>query len=71
MYKLLNEGDGNFTIQRVSDGAYIPRSLDNRDYYKFLQDVKVNTTSIIDIGDFDIPSWVQTAADAAPLQETP
>ena len=120
MYKL-NE----HSIQRLSDNASIPIADGNRDYQQFLQDVKVNTISIVEGEDVispdyaalrtgvdgyastgdqlgmiaagdgshathvaavktafpksntgsitvaDVPSWVQTAADAAPLQETP
>ena len=43
MYKLNEE-----TIQRLSDNAFIPQDAGNRDYQQFLQDVKVNTISIVE-----------------------
>jgi len=124
MYKL-NKYEDSYSIQRLSDNACVPRDDGNRDYQQFLQDVKVNTTSIVagedvispdyvalrtgvdgyaSTGDqlgmiaagdgshathvasvktafpksntgsttvADVPSWVQTAADAVPLQENP
>ena len=120
MYKL-NED----SITRLSDNAFIPQAEGNRDYQQFLQDVKVNTISIVEGADViapdyvalrtgvdgyastgdqlgmiaaggtthadhvaavktefpksntggttiaAVPDWVQTAADAAELQESP
>ena len=121
MYKLTEYG----SIQKLSENTFFSRAEGNRDYQQFLQDVKVNTISIVEGADViapdyvalrtgvdgyastgdqlgmiaagdgshathvasvktafpksntgsttvsDVPSWVQTAADAAPLQETP
>jgi len=53
MYKL-NKG----SIKRLSDGASIPKSEDNRDYQQFLQDVKVNGTSIVEGSDVVEPDYV-------------
>lgn len=47
MYKLNNDN----SILRLSDEATIPQSDDNRDYQQFLQDVKVNTISIVEGAD--------------------
>jgi len=61
MYKL-NE---NNSIQRLSDNASIPISEGNRDYQQFLQDVKVNTISIVEGADIISPDYValRTGAD--------
>ena len=60
MYKL-NEN----SIQRLSDKAFIPRAESNRDYQQFLQDVKVNTISIVEGADVIAPDYValRTGAD--------
>ena len=124
MYKLHNSED-SYLVQRLSDNAFISKAEGNRDYQQFLQDVKVNTISIVEGADViapdyvalrtgadgyastgdqlgmiaagdgshathvasvktefpksntggttiaDVPDWVQTAADAAELQESP
>jgi len=54
MYKL-NEHNG---IQRNSDNALIPRAEGNRDYQQFLQDVKVNSISIVEGEDVIAPDYV-------------
>jgi hypothetical protein len=53
MYKL-NEN----SIQRLSDGASIPKSEDNRDYQQFLQDVKKEGISIVEGVDVIEPDYV-------------
>jgi len=52
MYKL-NED----IIQRLSDNVSIPQAEDNRDYQQFLQDVKVNTVSIVERVDVVEPDY--------------
>ena len=52
MYKL-NED----IIQRLSDNVSIPQAEDNRDYQQFLQDVKVNTVSIVEGVDVVEPDY--------------
>ena len=37
MYRHLQETNNNFSIQRVSDGAYIPKDISNRDYQEYLK----------------------------------
>ena len=53
MYKL-NEN----SIQRLSDGASIPQDTGNRDYQQFLQDIKVNTISVVEGEDVIAPDYV-------------
>ena len=67
MYKL-NEN----SIQRLSDGAYIPQAEGNRDYQQFLQDVKANGISIVEGADVIEPDYValRTGVDGyAPIGE--
>ena len=54
MYKLTDEN----SIQRLSDNASIPQATGNRDYQQFLQDVKVNTISIVEGADVVEPDYV-------------
>lgn len=35
-YKILREGE-EVTIYRISDGAFIPKNIGNRDYKRFLK----------------------------------
>jgi hypothetical protein len=46
------------SIQRLSDNASIPQAEGNRDYQQFLQDVKVNTISIVEGADVIAPDYV-------------
>ena len=67
MYKL-NEN----SIQRLSDGAYIPQAEGNRDYQQFLQDVKSEGISIVEGADVVEPDYValRTGEDGyAPIGE--
>ena len=59
MYKL-NEHN---SIQRLSDNASIPQDEGNRDYQQFLQDVKVNTISIVEGADVVEPDYVKLRID--------
>ena len=64
MYKL-TEHEDSYSIQRLSDNASIPQADGNRDYQQFLQDVKVNTISIVEGSDVVEPDYValRTGAD--------
>ena len=53
MYKL-----NAYSIIRLSDGAFIPISEGNRDYQQFLEDVKVNSISIVEGEDVIAPDYV-------------
>jgi hypothetical protein len=67
MYKL-NED----SIQRLSDNASIPQADGNRDYQRFLQDVKEHTIAIVEGADVVEPDYValRTGAEGyAPLSE--
>jgi len=67
MYKLTEN-----SIQRLSDGASIPQSSDNRDYQQFLQDVKKQGISIVEGADVVEPGYValRTGAEGyAPVTE--
>ena len=57
MYKL-KQHENSYGIIRLSDNAYIPQAEDNRDYQQFLQDVKVNTISIVEGADVIAPDYV-------------
>lgn len=49
MYKIVKHIDSGIDlINRKSDGAWIPRDLDNLDYQQFLQDVKEQGISIVE-----------------------
>ena len=61
MYKLMKLPDDSveeYGIKRLSDGAGIPRSKDNRDYVQFLQDIKDNDISIVEGADIIEPDYV-------------
>ena len=64
MYKLHNSED-SYLVQRLSDNAFISKAEGNRDYQQFLQDVKVNTISIVEGADVIAPDYValRTGAD--------
>jgi len=53
MYKLTGG-----SIHRLSDGVFIPQADGNRDYQQFLQDIKVNTISIVEGEDVVEPDYV-------------
>jgi len=53
MYKLNKD-----SITRLSDNASIPQAEGNRDYQQFLQDVKVNTISVVAGEDVISPDYV-------------
>jgi len=57
MYKLTQHED-SYGITRLSDNAFIPQAEGNRDYQQFLQDVKVNTISIVEGVDVIAPDYV-------------
>lgn len=64
MYKLHNS-ENSYLVQRLSDNAFISKAEGNRDYQQFLQDVKVNTISIVEGADVIAPDYValRTGAD--------
>ena len=51
-YKITGLGDNrSWTIVRLNDEAYIPIASDNRDYQQYLQDIKENGMSIVEVDD--------------------
>ena len=64
MYKLTQHED-SYGITRLSDNASVPIAEGNRDYQQFLQDIKVNTISIVEGADVVEPDYValRTGAD--------
>lgn len=46
MYRHLQEPNNNFTIQRVSDGAYIPKDNANTDYQEYLKWIEAGNTPL-------------------------
>ena len=47
MYKIVISDLGDESIKRISDGAFIPRDSDNRDYQQFEKDVVgIGTTCV-------------------------
>ena len=46
MYRHLQEPNNNFSIQRVSDGAYIPKDNANRDYQEYLKWLEEGNTPL-------------------------
>ena len=51
-YKITDLGDNrSWTIVRSNDVAYIPIASDNRDYQQYLQDIKENGMSIVEVDD--------------------
>ena len=69
MYKLINDpidaSLGVINIKRLSDYSSFSPNSSNRDYQQFLQDVKVNTISIVEGADVIAPDYValRTGAD--------
>jgi len=53
MYKLIEE-----SVQRLSDNASIPKAEGNRDYTKFLQDVKELGLAIVEGADIIEPDYI-------------
>ncbi len=67
MYKIVISDLGDESIKRISDGAFIPRDSNNRDYQQFVEDIYNNGTSIVEgptVG-------VTTAYDLARVSEYP
>ena len=51
-YKITGLGDNrSWTIVRLNDEAYIPIASDNKDYQQYLQDIKENGMSIVEVDD--------------------
>ena len=46
MYKLYKTGKDTFGIQRVSDGAYIPKDNANTDYQEYLKWLEEGNTPL-------------------------
>jgi hypothetical protein len=46
MYKLYKNGKDTFGIQRVSDGAYIPKDTTNTDYQEYLKWLEEGNTPL-------------------------
>ena len=46
MYRHLQEPNNNFSIQRVSDGAYIPKDTANTDYQEYLKWLEEGNTPL-------------------------
>jgi len=67
MYKIIISDLGDESIKRISDGAFIPRDSDNRDYQQFLQDVRNEGLSIVE----GATVGVTTAYDLARYLEYP
>ena len=67
MYKIVISDLGDESIKRISDGAFIPRDSDNRDYQQFLQDVRNEGLSIVE----GATVGVTTAYDLARYLEYP
>jgi len=67
MYKIVISDLRDESIKRISDGAFIPRESNNRDYQQFVEDIYNNGTSIVEgptVG-------VTTAYDLARVSEYP
>ena len=58
-YKLIQNpyDSDDYTIKRISDFAFIPRSTGNRSYQQFLQDVKEQGLSIVEGPDVVTPDY--------------
>ena len=67
MYKIVISDLGDESIKRISDGAFIPRDSDNRDYQQFLQDVRNEGHSVVE----GATVGVTTAYDLARYLEYP
>ena len=67
MYKIVISDLGDESIKRISDGAFIPRDSDNRDYQQFLQDVRNEGISVVE----GATVGVTTAYDLARYLEYP
>ena len=60
MYKIVKHIDSGIDlINRKSDGAWIPRDLGNLAYQQFLQDVKEQGISIVEVPDVVTPDYKQ------------
>jgi hypothetical protein len=46
MYKLYKNGKDTFGIQRLSDGAYIPKDTTNTDYQQYLKWLEEGNTPL-------------------------
>jgi len=57
MYKLIQH-EGSYSIQRLSDGAFIPKAEGNRDYQQCLQDIIDQGASIVEGADVIAPDYV-------------
>ena len=71
MYKIVISDLGNESIKRISDGAFIPRDSDNRDYQQFEKDVVGIGTSCVEGADVETQiSYVDARiSEYPPLQE--
>ncbi len=67
MYKIIISDLGDESIKRISDGAFIPRDSNNRDYQQFLQDVRNEGISVVE----GATVGVTTAYDLARYLEYP
>ena len=71
MYKIVISDLGNESIKRISDGAFIPRDSNNRDYQQFEKDVVGIGTSCVEGADVETQiSYVDARiSEYPPLQE--
>ena len=71
MYKIVISDLGDESIKRISDGAFIPRDSNNRDYQQFEKDVVGIGTSCVEGADVETQiSYVDARiSEYPPLQE--
>ena len=71
MYKIVISDLGDESIKRISDGAFIPRDSDNRDYQQFEKDVVGIGTSCVEGADVETQiSYVDARkSEYPPLEE--
>ena len=70
-YKLIQNpyDSDDYTIKRISDFAFIPRSTGNRSYQQFLQDVKDQGLGIVEGPDITTESYVTLRSKEYPPLE--
>tara|TARA_A100001515_G_scaffold82465_1_gene65449 strand:+ start:616 stop:1200 length:585 start_codon:yes stop_codon:yes gene_type:complete len=66
MYKIKEES----TILRKSDGAFIPKDTGNSDYQKFINDIYINGTGIVEGADYvGVTTYTEARRAEYPLLE--
>ena len=71
MYKIIISDLGDESIKRISDGAFIPRDSNNKDYQQFVGDISDNGISIVEGATVGVTTAYELARalEYPPLQE--